>query len=82
MQRANIQPDAFSYASRLRAFAKAGRGEEAQYFFKTMIASGIKYVTNSLLSLSLLVQPLICRNASSIVKTQNGCYNEWQPINW
>ena len=52
MQRANFEPDVFSYASRLRAFAKAGRGEEAQYFFKTMIASGIKYVIESLISLS------------------------------
>jgi pentatricopeptide repeat protein len=73
MQRADIEPDVFSHASRLRAFAKAGRGEEAQYFFKTMIASGVKYVTNNLLCLLLLVQHLVCTKVmSTTMKTKNG----------
>lgn len=42
MQRNNIEPDVFTYASRLAAYAKARRGEEAQYFFKVMVDSGIR----------------------------------------
>lgn len=42
MQRSNIEPDVITYASRIGAYAKARRGEEAQYFFKIMVECGIR----------------------------------------
>lgn len=42
MQRAKIEPDVFSYTSRIKAFSKARRADEAHYFFKAMVKSGIR----------------------------------------